>query len=355
MDKSAILQHMHWQAGWCTQLGSPLNGQVLLAAADLLETGTGDLSDLLADWTEEPTAAALALRIAGALQALVRLGKADTLSPYYADPFGSHDQAALGEAIAQTITANRTYIANFLTRPVQTNELGRSSCLLGGFLTIAEATGKPLRLLEIGASCGLNLLWDRFHYDLTGLTWGPVESPVQLSIKWRGAAPALDAPVHVAERRGCDINPLDVTNDDDVIRAESYIFPGQMDRLARFRAGVALSRTHALHLDRADAAHWLADQLAEPRTGQCTVVFHSIMWQYMPIETQKRCTQAITDAGERASHEAPLAWLRMEPAQAHGMPIPEIRLDLWPGGASRRLALCHPHGADIEWRPEAAV
>lgn len=344
---------MRWQAGWCTQLGSPLNGQILEAAATLLERdGSGGLTALLETWTEEPTAAALALRIAGALQALVRMGHADHLAPYYDNPFAAHDQGVLAAAIADTVVANRAYIADFLTRPVQTNELGRSACLLGGFLAVAEATQMPLRLLEIGTSCGLNLLWDRFHYDLTGLTWGPQESPVRLFIKWRGGPPALGAPVSVAERRGCDINPLDVTRDEDLIRAESYIFPGQIERLARFRAGVALARKTPLHLDRADAADWLLDQLARPTPDQCTVVFHSIMWQYMPLDTQKRCMQIIADAGDRAHAGAPLAWLRMEPAQAHGMPIPEIRLVLWPGGMSQRLALCHPHGADIEWRPD---
>lgn len=349
MDTPNILRHLHWQAGWCVHLGSRLNGSLLEAMADDLGEN-GVLADLLSDWTEDPTAAALGLRLTGALQNLVRQGKAPALVAAYDDPHGRHDSDHLRTAITETVTAHGPWITAFIKRPVQTNEIGRSACLLGGFLEIAKHTQRPLRLLEIGSSGGLNLLWDQFHYDLSGLHWGDAESPVQLFIKWQGNPPALDASVRVDSRRGCDINPINLTTHDDVSRAESYIWPGQTDRLVRFQAGVELARRHNIQIEEANAATWLTEALDKPTDGLSTVIFHSIMWQYMPIDTQKECRRAIEEAGARAPDTAPLAWLRMEPALPDS--IPELTLTQWPDGHTRRLAWCHPHGMDLRWEPE---
>lgn len=51
-------------------------------------------------------------------------------------------------------------------RSVQTNEVGRSALLLPAFVLVSrQAQRRPLHLVEIGASAGLNLLWDRYGYD----------------------------------------------------------------------------------------------------------------------------------------------------------------------------------------------
>jgi hypothetical protein len=64
-------------------------------------------------------------------------------------------------------------IADFMSHEPQTNEVRRSAVLLPGFLTIAAETGLPLRILELGASAGLNQLWDRRHYRLGEIgEWG---------------------------------------------------------------------------------------------------------------------------------------------------------------------------------------
>src|SRR5687767_7873946 len=51
------------------------------------------------------------------------------------------------------------------TRRVQTNEVGRCAYLYPAFGVIARlAGGRPLGVIEVGASAGLNLLWDRYGY-----------------------------------------------------------------------------------------------------------------------------------------------------------------------------------------------
>jgi len=53
-------------------------------------------------------------------------------------------------------------VREWLDRPPQTNEVGRSAAFLGGLLHLDR--GLPLRLMEIGTSGGLNLLCDRYGY-----------------------------------------------------------------------------------------------------------------------------------------------------------------------------------------------
>jgi hypothetical protein len=100
-------------------------------------------------------------------------------------------------------------------------------------------------------------------------------------------------------------------------------------------------------LERADAAAWLARQLAEPAPGAATIVFHSVMWQYMDAATQARIAQLIRAAGARATAAAPLAWLAMEPADLKSYPT--VTLELWPGGERRVLGTVHYHGAWARW------
>lgn len=75
--------------------------------------------------------------------------------------------------------------------PVQTNEVGRCAALLFGFLTVAGKDPPPLRLLEIGASAGLNLRWDRYRYEANGFAWGPADSQVRVELELNGEPPAL--------------------------------------------------------------------------------------------------------------------------------------------------------------------
>jgi hypothetical protein len=230
----------------------------------------------------------------------------------------------------------------------QTNEVRRSACLLPGFLSIAAETGLPLACLELGASAGLNQLWDRYRYDYGAAgAWGDPASSLELGAAWTGPPPPLHAPLRVASRAACDRKPIDLRDPLQRRRLRAYLWPDQTERLERFDAAVAMALAAGVTVEAADAADW-ARARAAPRQDVATVVYHSIFWQYLPAQTQADLRAAIAAHGAAATPAAPLAWLRMEPVDGAPVPI-ELRLTLWPGGQDRRLAIVQAHGATVAW------
>jgi hypothetical protein len=230
-----------------------------------------------------------------------------------------------------------------LRRPVQTNEVGRCAALAPALLALSH--GMPLRLLEPGASAGLNLLFDFYRYEEL---WGDPSSPVRLVDRYVGAPPPFEpAGVEVVERRGCDRNPVDAASDDGRLTLLSYVWPDQVERVDLLRGALEVAgRVPPVTLDRAPAADWTEVALSAPAPpGVATVLFHSIMWQYLSEDERAQVTASVELAGARATRDAPLAWLRMEPdGQA-------TRLDatVWPGGEHRLIARAGYHGRPVRW------
>lgn len=331
------------QIDWCETLGSPFTANVLrILLADLLAGGV--VADMVGTWPGDPEADALPLRLTGALHALVLGHHSAALAACY--PGGEHagDGTRLAAAIGSVLKEMPAHFADYLAWPPQTNETLRSAALLGGFTTIAAETGRALRVLEIGASAGLNMLWDRFRYRLGATDFGPVDSPVLLQTDWRGPLPPLTMPI-VLERHACDQAPVDLHDPVRRLRLCSYVWADQRERMARLTGAIALALETGITVAKADAADWLEGQLAmaaDPRA--ITVLYHSVMWQYLPDPTQQR----IIGLMEQAAKSVPLAWLRLEPQATGGF---AVLLTLWQGGTARErlLARSHPHGSWVEW------
>ena len=285
-------------------------------------------------------------------------GRAPDLAAFYPSAGGSFPPrpgagAGAGrdvvDALRTTISEHRDELAAGLTRPVQTNEVGRSRALMLGFLDVAEHTGLPLRILEIGASAGLNLRWDRFRYEggAGGSAFGPVRSPVRLEPAYRDEPPDLDRLAVVVERRGCDASPLDPTSPADQLTLRSFVWPEQTDRLERLDGAIEVAGSVAVQVDRADAVEWIDERLADDAAAQgtATVVFHSIVWQYLSARTRSRLVTTLSRAGRAATDQAPLAWVRMEPIGGDiSAKATEIRVTRWPGGHDTVLAHAGYHG-----------
>ena len=330
------------QGDWCRSMRAPLMGQVCHTLAKVLDRSTPAGRAIL-DWPGDAFADALMMRITGGLNALVRSGDLPALAACY-PPHPAPDDAALAAALAAALRDDR--LLTWLGSAPQTNEVARSGVLMPGLLVIAEKTGLPLALHELATNAGLNLRLDHYGYVLGGARFGPADAPLQLEPVWQGPPPPA-ARLTIASRRGVDLNPLDLRDAATRARLLAFVWPEQVERVARLEAAIAAFRADPVALDAGDAADWVEANIA-PRPGVATVVFHSIAHQYFPAATQARIAAHMAAMGARATAEAPLAWLRYELDDAAGGQVPSLRLTLWPGGEFL-LAHAHPHGATVNW------
>jgi hypothetical protein len=330
------------QARSCAALGSPLYAELLTGLLADFESG-GVVYDVLAQ-RQRPVRDAVSLRLLGALHRRVLEGEEPALGRHYPSVGGS-PRASLVDDALEVIARCRLDVDGALTRQVQTNEVGRAATLAGGFAEIARATRLPLSLREIGSSAGLNLHWDGYYYDTGESTLGDSTSLVRFGPHMWTNPPKL-APVEIRDRAGTDIAPLDPADPQARLTLLSFVWPDMAIRFDRLRAALDHAADRPPIVARADAADWLAEALPACAEDATTVVFHSIVWQYLPPATQARVRNLLHEHGATATSASPLAWLRMEPAG----PVTALTLTMWPDGTERVLATAGYHGADINWQ-----
>ncbi|MFN4097419.1 MAG: DUF2332 family protein, partial [Sphingomonas sp.] len=225
----------------------------------------------------------------------------------------------------------------------------RSSNYAVAMLWLA-AHGLPARFecIEIGSSAGINLMMDRYRYDLGGIAVGPDDAAMRIAPDWRGPPPP-EAEVEIVSLRGCDVAPIDLTDPEALLRLRAYAWPEHRVRAQRLEIAAAEAARRAPNLVEADAAVFVAEALARPQaTGTTRVLMHSIVWQYLGAERQAAITAAMEAAGAKATPDRPLAWIAVE---ANRLTFRhELTVRRWPGnGAPQLLAAAHPHGAWLEW------
>ncbi len=339
-----LLAHFAEQAAFCTALGSPFTGELIERMREDIITG-GPTHALVGEWPTNPRADALSLRLAGVAHASVLNGRDTALAALYPAHNPSWRMNDVWPAVRALFDRDQVWVRDFIGSAPQTNETRRSMVLLACFLHFARDWRGPVDMLELGASAGLNLHWDKFAYRLNGWSWG-AESPVVVDTDWSGPPPPLDTPLHIRNRAACDLNPLDINDEAQLLRLRSYIWPDQPDRLARFDGAVALARANKVQVDRADAAEWIAAKLAARADDAATVIYHSVFLQYPPREARAAIIDAIERAGAVSTARAPLVWARMEPEGLFGGDINSARMVCdfvtWPGG--RRRVVAHTDG-----------
>lgn len=334
------------QALGAEALGSSLYDDLFKRMADDVEAD-GPTWTFLEPHARESLGQAYPLRVLGGAHRLALDGDAPELARHFPSTGGDGDHDGAWRALLELLRDPPATMRDYLKSPPQTNEVGRSASLIGGFLVIAQETDLPVRALEIGTSAGLNLRFEQYRYEQGDAAFGPPDSKVRFTGLWESRQPPFDAPLTVGERRGCDRSPIDPTTADGRMRLLSYVWPDQPERFERVAAAIEIARQVPADLARVDAAEWLPEQLAEPTPGLATVVFHSVVTQYFSEEERAELTSIMRDAGTRATRDAPLAWLRLEPEG--DMKFPRLRVSMWPGEQDRLLAHCSFHLGPVEW------
>jgi hypothetical protein len=223
--------------------------------------------------------------------------------------------------------------------------VGRCAALLGGFLEVVRHAGLPLRLLEVGAAGGLILRWDQYRYEAGREAWGDTRSPVRITDAFSDEHPRFDIFAKIVERRGCDASPIEPNTEEGRLTLQSYVWPDQLERFRQLAAAIDVARRVAAQVDQSNAPDWIEAALADGFSDVATVVYHSIVWQYLSNADRARFEHLMIAAGEVATPRKPLAWLRFEP----GENMAEVRLRLWPGGEDRLLARSGFHGRPVHW------
>ncbi len=327
------------QSRGCAKLGSPFMARLMQLLADRLEPGD-PVSDRLLNWTGDVSSRSqsVPLRLAGALHALKRAGHPG-LTPVY--PPNTVDDDALWRGVRGTFKTDTAFLLDRLDSPPQTNEVRRAAALIPAIHMLCAWFPHPIHISEIGCSAGLNLRADQFRLTAGDTEYGPADSPVHLSPDWSGPAPEPQD-VTVTRRAGVDLTPLDPQADRE--RLLSYLWPDQLDRIARTEAAITLAARHPADIARADAVDWLAETFG-PREGVLHILFHTIAWQYLPAPSQAIGNKTINTAASHATATAPMARLSLEAAGPHA----DIDLQIWPGGHTLKVGRADYHGRWVQW------
>jgi len=287
-----------------------------------------------------------ALRLFGAVHHLVLTGVAPGALTGEPDDFRAA-LAANAETIGQRVRE----------QGVQTNEVQRCTALLPAFLTVARETGKPIELLELGPSAGLNLLLDRYRYRYATGTWGMSTARLELSTRERGRrvpGTLLGTELEIRRRRGIDLAPVDVASEDGYLLLRSFVWPGLEDRVRRLDTAVATLREHRTRVELLEGDYVeLVPELLEARpVDAVTIVFQTASTGYLPAQAAAQLRDTLAAAG---ADGRPLAWVstrRTDEREGERDDMYELELRVWP--AEARLA-CHMdfHGNWLEWLLES--
>jgi len=329
---------------------SPLSATLMRAAAADLDA-SGIVARLFADVASPPRSVPQ-LRLLAALHHLVLAGRAPGLAAFYPSAGGDRPPGAAWPAAAATIEDHFDWVRDRLRRTVQTNEPGRSTVLYSALLWLVAHFHLPIRLLEIGASAGLNLIPDRYRYDTGSEVVGDVDSRVRFGDPWH-PGPAIDLSAAAAEldirgRAGCDANPLRADDPEDRVTLMSYIWPDELERIERQRAALDIAAEAGLPIEQGAAGDWLDRALRTRPPGELTVVWHSVFRQYVEAAEWEDIEASIRGA-LGADPERPVVWLAMEPGHDHltGFALTCVT-DA--GDEERVLAGCGDHGPPVRWQ-----
>lgn len=229
---------------------------------------------------------------------------------------------------------------------VQTNEVRRCSYLYPAFCYIYEKTKRPLALVEIGTSAGLQLLWDKYGYSYNSdeEVYGEARSELRISSKMQGARPPfmLKQSPPVSSRTGIDLHINDLNNPDDYLWLKSLIWPDHTERIANFERASKCLETQSVDLIEGDGVKLITDIALKIPQNAVVCVFHTHVANQIPNEDKHDLIEHIKKlGGERdVFHLYNNMW-----------DMGQLHLDYYLGGKeyNETLAETDGHGRWFKW------
>jgi hypothetical protein len=292
---------------------------------------------------------------------LVDRGERPPLAGYYASVGEARaPDAALAQHLGEFIARERgALVERIASRTTQTNEIGRCAVLWPVLQSLVDRTGqRPIALLDVGCSAGLNLGVDRWRYryvdDATGATVATTPAdrdPRAPEIACRvlaGARPASAVVPEIVRRHGIDLHPIAVDDAAEVRWLRACLWPHDGERRARFDAAVAIARTQHWPLSATtDAAAAIEEWLASLPDDVTPVVFNSWVLSYFDAAPLRRHVDRLLAAvagrgGVWISAEDPALSRTWWPA------IPQVEAMKLPNATAWTVARADGHGG-IAW------
>jgi hypothetical protein len=218
-------------------------------------------------------------------------------------------------------------ISRMSTGGTQTNDVRRSAAVAIGLHHLQAQASKPLVLVELGASAGLLLLFDRYRMNVGTHLIGPEESPVDVPVAADDQIVALLPSVmpQVADRVGVDLAPVDLADPAQVRWLEAFVWPEAHDDRDRLRAAVALARVDPPLVVQGDAVTSLPAILDTISEAYAPVVFHCTLLTYLDALQRQAIAECLETVGTRRE----LGWLALEApgfltALQPAFPIPSV-------------------------------
>jgi hypothetical protein len=285
-----------------------------------------------------------------AVHFLLLKDQADPLTQFYPNltPMASSPDAAYPAFRAFCLAHSAAIRQLLATRRVQTNEVGRCAYLLPAFTLVATlAHERPLALIEIGTSAGLNLLWDRYGYRYgQDAVYGDLRSSVQIACTLRGNVrpPLPDRLPAVALRVGVDLHVVDIHDAEEALWLRALVWPEQLERAGLLHYAIEITRQRPPELLSGDGVTLLPEVLRTVPADAAVCVIHTHTINQFSAEARDRLSAVLAAYGARRDiYRLSAEWM--------SAPHPRLELTAWQNGQAhhRLLAYCDHHGRWLEW------
>jgi len=234
------------------------------------------------------------------------------------------------------------------TKIVQTNEVRRCAYLYPSFSYIYQMVNKPISLIEIGTSAGLQLLWDQYKYTYSSseTIYGNKKSNVLIGseVKDNGPTilPLLDIVPPVVDRYGIDLHVNDLSNEEDYLWLKALIWPEHFERRELFEKAVISMKENEINLIEADGIKILPEVVKQLSNDSILCIFHTHVANQIPVEGKQSLLKIIEVISENRDvfHLYNNIWDRM------------LHLDYYIDGVKHEeiIGETEGHGKWFEWR-----